>query len=131
MSKDFEVKTSDFLRKCDSRDVLSFGADYLLNISKFKNIVHCSFLDSGISAVCNYFSKRNYLKNNDAWFNEGKKCEILQADAKGWQKGKIKVNVTLEFIPDEPEEKSPLDDEVTNYADSNSLDDIRDRMQTS
>lgn len=110
MSKDFEVNTSKFLRKCDSRDVLSFDADYLINISKFKNIVHRSFLNSGISSVCSYISNNSSLKNSDSWFNEGKKCEILQAGSAGWQKGKIKINVSLEFIPDEPEEKSPLDD---------------------
>ena len=44
-------------------------------------------------------------------FEEGQECEILKAGSSGWQKGKLKINVTLEFIPDEPElEKSPLDD---------------------
>ena len=44
-------------------------------------------------------------------FEEGVCFQILKAGSSGWQKGKLRINVTLEFIPDEPEEnKSPLDD---------------------
>lgn len=110
MSNNFEVNINEYLHKCDLRDVLSFETDHLMNVSKFKNIVHHSFLSSGISSVCGYISNNSSLKNSNDWFYGGKKCEILQAGAKGWQKGKLKINVTLEFIPDEPEEKSPLDD---------------------
>ena len=109
MSDNFEVNVNEYLEKCDLRDVLSFETDHLINISKFKNIVHHSFLSSGISSVCGYILNNSSLKNSNDWFYEGKKCEILQA-GKGWQKGKLKINVTLEFIPDEPEETSPLDE---------------------
>ncbi len=47
------------------------------------------------------------------WFDGGINCEILKVGAKDWQKGKVRLKVTLEFCPDEPEEniaKSPLDD---------------------
>lgn len=50
---------------------------------------------------------------NWKWFTEGKDCEILRIGAKGWQKGKIKIKVSVEFEPDEPEisePESPLDD---------------------
>ena len=110
MSNDFEVKINEYIHKCDLRDVLSFGNDYLINISNFKNLVHRSFLNSGISSVCSFISNNSSLKDSDVWFKGGKKCEILQAGAKGWQKGKLRINVTLEFVPDEPEETSPLDD---------------------
>lgn len=53
-----------------------------------------------------------------------KNCQLLQISGKGWQKGKIKIQlysvaplssqnikINLEFCPDEPTEpKSPLDD---------------------
>ena len=46
-----------------------------------------------------------------SWFYQGEECEILKAGSNGWQKGRLKINISLEFIPDEPEEiKSPLDD---------------------
>ncbi|MBW4568123.1 MAG: KGK domain protein [Tolypothrix carrinoi HA7290-LM1] len=53
------------------------------------------------------------------WFGEGLDCEVLKVGGKGWQQGKIKIKVTIEFCPDEPEIKerpqitepeSPLED---------------------
>lgn len=38
---------------------------------------------------------------------EGLEAEVLKVSSHGWKKGKIRVHVTVEFIPDEPE--SPLD----------------------
>ncbi|MEB3178428.1 MAG: KGK domain-containing protein [Nostocaceae cyanobacterium] len=58
------------------------------------------------------------FKNNLVWFNEGVECEVLQP-GKTWQKGKFRIQITLEFCPDEPEPQptpelaeieSPLDD---------------------
>ncbi len=39
---------------------------------------------------------------------EGLNAEVLKVGSFGWKKGKIRVNVTVEFMPDEPE--SPLDE---------------------
>lgn len=55
------------------------------------------------------------------WFQQGIDCELLRIGAQGWKKGKLKLKVCLEFIPDEPdvcdlsnaensENKSVLDD---------------------
>jgi hypothetical protein len=49
------------------------------------------------------------------WFGDGINCEVLRLDAKGWQKGKVRIElkVSLEFCPDETEIsqlESPLDD---------------------
>ena len=46
-------------------------------------------------------------------FGNGLDGEVLKIGAKGWQKGKLKIRVTAEFYPDEPEisePESPLDD---------------------
>ena len=51
------------------------------------------------------------------WFDDGVDCKILKAGDNGWKKGKLKVKVSVEFIPDEPEipeYKSPLD-EIRNH----------------
>ena len=45
----------------------------------------------------------HYYKANERWFGEGIDCEILKIGASGWQKGKIRIKTTLEFIPNEPE----------------------------
>jgi len=42
---------------------------------------------------------RLYLYNQ--CFQEGVNCEILHLGAKNWQKGKFKINVSIEFSPDE------------------------------
>jgi hypothetical protein len=34
-------------------------------------------------------------------FQEGMNCEVLHLGAKSWQKGKFKINVSIEFSPDE------------------------------
>lgn len=50
---------------------------------------------------------------NGEWFYNGKECEILKLGSTGWQKGKVRLKVIVEFCPDEPEvsePESPLDD---------------------
>ena len=45
--------------------------------------------------------------------NEGLKCEILKLGLNNWKKGKVRINISLEFCPDEPEisqYESPLDE---------------------
>jgi hypothetical protein len=56
------------------------------------------------------------------WVDDGVECEVLQGQGGGWQRGKVKLSVCLEFIPDKPEvyqhspsiapsqPESPLDD---------------------
>lgn len=46
-------------------------------------------------------------KEKKKWFREGVDCEMLQPNS-NWQKGKLKIRISLEFCPDRPE--SPLDD---------------------
>ena len=36
-------------------------------------------------------------------FDDGLECEVLKLGSKDWQKGKIRVKVTVDFCPDEPE----------------------------
>ena len=107
------LKINKHLSNCDAKDVISFSNQVLLGISNFKGIVERSFTCSGIQSMANYIASNSNFKNTNnigQWFYQGQECEILSAGSKGWLKGKIKINVTLEFIPDEPEEKSPLDD---------------------
>lgn len=57
------------------------------------------------------------------WFDGGIDCEILKVNSQGWQKGKVKLKITLEFEPDEPEETN------NHHQSDTSLDDIRQIMQ--
>jgi hypothetical protein len=57
----------------------------------------------------------NFLGNEEdkirkKWEDEGVKCEVLKPRG-NWQKGKVRMKITLEFCPDEPTQPaSPLDD---------------------
>ena len=42
------------------------------------------------------------------YFTKGVDCEILRVGGQSWEKGKFKINISLEFIPDDTE--SPLDE---------------------
>ena len=108
-----QLDTNQYLSECDLKDVISFKNEQWASISKFKNVILSALVNSGINSMVNYIANNSDFKSNNSiksWFSQGEECEILRAGSPGWQKGKIKINVTLEFIPDEPEEKSPLDD---------------------
>ena len=113
MPNDFKVETNAYLSKCDSKDVISFSTQKWVDIKKLKGIISSAFRNTGINSIITHISKQSDLKDTNkiySWFYQGEECEILRAGSTGWQKGKLKINVTLEFIPDEPEDKSPLDD---------------------
>lgn len=53
----------------------------------------------------------------------------MKFDAKGWQEGKVKIKVTLEFCPDEPEFAEILASNELEIAQRElPLDDIRQMM---
>ena len=56
-------------------------------------------------------------------------CEILSVGGKDWKKGKLKVELTVKFYPDEPEVQEVLtsNKQEVNQAES-PLDDIRFTM---
>lgn len=55
----------------------------------------------------------NRYQDRKKWIEEGLDCELLNLGDSQWQKGKIRVEVSVEFVPDEPEStdyQSPLDE---------------------
>ena len=78
-----------------------------------------------VKQLCNeyktYISESNASVSNKEIFEKYVECEVLRqnGNSKGWKKGKIKF--VIQFEPDE----------ISSHADSNSLDDIRDCIQTS
>ena len=110
MSNDFEVNTNEYLQNCDSNDVIKIKSETWSDIKKIKDTIFNSFNSYGIPTLSEQINRSFNIRDSNIWFKQGAICEILRAGSKGWQKGKIKINVTLEFIPDELEETSPLDD---------------------
>lgn len=111
MKDEFKLNINEYLNQCDEKDVMSFEPEKLISVSKLKDIVFQSFYLSGLHVINQQISILSGLDCSYLWFKQGGECEILKAGSQGWQKGKIKINVSLEFIPDEPEViESPLDD---------------------
>ena len=102
-----QININEYLSQCDPQDVLSFNNQKWVGIAKLKEIINRALRNSGVSSMVSYMANHSEFNNTEStatWFSRGEECEILRAGSKGWQKGKIKINVTLEFIPDEPEE---------------------------
>lgn len=71
----------------------------------------------------------NDAQKFEKWLGEGINCEILKFGAKGWQKGKVRIKVTLEFCPDQPEiEETPTNNNLEINQIESPLDDIRQMM---
>ena len=67
--------------------------------------IQCRLLNIDI----NRFHENNEnINHRKKWITKGIHSEVLQLGNHQWKKGKLRINVTVEFIPDEVE--SPLDD---------------------
>jgi hypothetical protein len=64
----------------------------------------------------------------DKWFNTGIDSEILKLGAKNWQKGKVRIRVSLEFCPDEPEIEEIVSNQLEVAPPESPLDDLRRMM---
>lgn len=93
----------------------------------FLESVRVSFMNQPMCKVGDFLTslKRRLLNFNQSqwdnpdlqdykqWFTEGYAAEVLDVGGSSWRKGRVKINISLEFIPDELEEviiESPLDD---------------------
>jgi hypothetical protein len=104
---------SDF----DDNDVIAFGELHLYKTKRIKDIVDKMCVEHIESAITTYLQGQNihvYPDRYERWMSNGVKTEVLKLGSKQWQKGKIKIRISVEFYPDEPEVKqeppSPLDD---------------------
>jgi len=127
---------------CGNDDAVSFGMT-MLKMEKLKKTVNKlvsewelgETLDDllrkqnlNIDVLCNH-PQKNW--SYEEWFSEGIDCEILRVGAQGWKKGKIKLklNVTIEFCPDEPEvEETPENQESETSKPESPLDDLRRQL---
>jgi hypothetical protein len=97
-------------KQIDRCDVLEFGNE-THKLAKLLEKIKAIFLSE--------FSKNLYhllrqheinilpsgrASETETWFDRGVDCEVLKVGATNWQKGKIRLNVSLEFIPDNVEE---------------------------
>ncbi|MBD1908400.1 hypothetical protein NDI37_03955 [Funiculus sociatus GB2-A5] len=107
------------LQNCNNDDALSFKNN-MFKVRQIKqalqdslkgaiaNALYESLKSQQVEIDTGIIINHHYYKANERWFVEGIDCEILKIGASGWQKGKVKIKTTLEFIPDEPEVKEVL-----------------------
>ena len=105
--------------QADDNDVICFG-DETYKFGKFKQSLSESINKNVANQILNEMRNRkvqiiNQRSNfeNNSLFNVGIEYEMISAQKKGWTKGKLRLKVTLEFCPDEPEfnePPSPLDE---------------------
>jgi len=130
------------LHKCGNEDALSFGRA-MLKIEKLKETVNRVLPEYELGETLNKslreqnlnidipFDARQKRLSSENWFGQGIDCEILRVGAQGWKKGKIKLklNVTIEFCPDEPEvEETPENNESETSQPESPLDDLRRQL---
>lgn len=111
--------------ECDE-DVLLFGKD-TFTVGRFKELIKQDYESKNKNFILTQSNNipvgtASFQLLDTKWNSINKDCQILRIGSKGWQKGKIRFQVTyiysrhitevyLEFCPDEPiEPESPLDD---------------------
>ena len=123
-------------KNCRDNDVISFNEEaHTVSSLKDKIIdvltgwVAENFVDDlktkGVKYASIDKSESQLEFSNGDWFHKGKECEILKLGSTGWQKGKVRLKVIVEFCPDEPElsePESPLDSLRQKLIESQTLD---------
>lgn len=109
--------------------VLSFPSS-MFKISEFMMSVRKAFESKGLDELGHKLSSRGRLpaleNERCRWFDQGVECEVLRHSSKGWQKGKVRIKVTMEFCPDEPEvEEIVENNQLRNGQPESLLDDVR------
>lgn len=109
-----------YLQECSENDVIA-SKEKLFKLGKFRETLNYVFTQRLINILTGAFQERKLpVFNIQEFLDSGLECEILKIGSNGWQPGKLKIKVTLEFIPDELvevekkpeiiEPESPLDD---------------------
>jgi hypothetical protein len=129
-----------FLENYGNDDVFSFQST-IFKVSKLRQVMISAVsnqLESALQELCKTQQLQiNTMKYNpqsrsswqQQWFRDGIDCETLKIGAKGWQKGKVKIRVILEFCPDEPErEETSENNESETSKPESPLDDLRRQL---
>jgi KGK domain. len=113
-------------KNCEDYEVLLFGNHTCL-VEKMKQDLECALKDRAQYILDSLANKQSTDNSYYDWFGEGKECKLLKLGAKEWQPGILKIKVTLEFCPEEPEEDG-VDEEEEIDEMVRSLDDIRQKL---
>jgi len=84
-----------------------------------------SYTNTSTSRICDQIksirSKWSKTSSDLMWIKDGQECKLLRSGpGGGWRKGKIFLRMSLEFVPDEPEQpqQTQLEESETLYLSS-------------
>ena len=107
-----DISYNNYLKNLKDDDVLEIY-EQLLKSQRIKSALEESFGEPIQQRLVDHLNHKGIKTKGkrEEWFNSGVDCKILQAGSSGWKSGKLKINVTVEFIPDPPPTiESPLDE---------------------
>lgn len=108
------IAYNPYLQSCRDDDVITLS-NKLYKLGDVKESLD-KFLSSSPYHLSHDFNCQSLSISDQTaceLFAEGTGCEILKIASEGWKKGKLKIKILLEFIPDpaDPSEyQSPLDE---------------------
>lgn len=108
-----QLNYNNYLNNLNDDDIVD-RKENLFKFGKLKDAIETAFdqaVPNALNSHCKSQSVNMNLEQIMDWFDAGVECKILQAGSSGWKQGKLKINVTVEFIPDPPQlMESPLDE---------------------
>jgi hypothetical protein len=111
-----ELEYNDYVKNLRDDDILE-QTEKLFKVGKVKSSLQSAFDNTIPNSLTRHLNDNqvqlSVQEKSTDWFTQGVDCQILKAGSDGWKKGKLKLKVTIEFIPDEPEileYQSPLDE---------------------
>ena len=98
------INYNKFLESLNDDDVVELF-DQLVKSKDLKFALDDSFSEPIQERLVGHLKHRGIQTKGkrEIWFEDGAKCRILKAGSSGWKKGRVKINVSVEFIPDDPE----------------------------
>ncbi|HEY9690821.1 MAG TPA: KGK domain-containing protein [Oculatellaceae cyanobacterium] len=94
--------------------------------TKFEGWLNEELKSQGLELRTQEYNSRLGYYITQQWLGNGRDCEVLKIGGKGWKKGKMKIRVSLEFCPDEPEDtETPENPQPETNQPESPLDDLR------
>ncbi|MEG4024220.1 KGK domain-containing protein [Microcoleus sp. S13C4] len=126
-----------FLENYEDDDVCSFDST-MFKVGRLRQVMNSAislqlesaleeaFKTQGLQINTTKYDTQLRCRVEQKWLGSGIGCETLKIGGKGWQKGKVKIRVSVEFCPDEPELKeTPENNESEASQPESPLDDLR------
>ncbi|MBW4681820.1 MAG: hypothetical protein KME19_17145 [Microcoleus vaginatus WJT46-NPBG5] len=122
---------SEKFKPLDEHEVVCFKGEPL---GRELNLNSNGFIEINLTALEFNLATRRRLNVSEQiknkLFGEGIECYALKYKADGWESGKIRVKMTVEFCPDEPEvEETPAAKVAETGTPESPLDEIRQMIK--